>query len=123
VFLAVVVAMAIGVVLILPFGGSWLAGHTVRRRRERRLGHEESALTAAVAQTEMRAREERARVAAGLSESVLKHTAGVPRAAAEADLPGVLGSARAALTEMRTLLDDLGDPPGSEQEVSSSRSG
>jgi signal transduction histidine kinase len=111
VYLTAIIAMLTGVVLVLPFGGSWLAGHTARRRRERRSDRERIAVATAVAQTEMRARAERSRVAAGLSEAVLEHTADVPRAAAEADLPGVLAAARAALAEMRALLDGLDDRP------------
>src|SRR6185503_13447275 len=58
-------------VLALPFGGSWLAGFAARRRRQRRLDREEAAVAAVAAQAEWRARDERARVAAGLSNAVL----------------------------------------------------
>jgi signal transduction histidine kinase len=114
-YLVVVMAMVSGPALAVPFGAAWLTGRTARRRRELRQDREEGALAAALASTELRTRAERARVAAGLRAAVLTHTAGVPEAAAAADLPGVLGSARSALTGMRTLLDGL------DQEVPTSR--
>jgi signal transduction histidine kinase len=95
-------------VLAVPLGGSWLAGHLARRWRQRRLDREEGAVSQAVWHAGWRTLDERARIAAGLREAVLDHAARVPRAAEEADLPGVLDAARAALTAMRGLLDGLG---------------
>jgi len=109
-------------VLALPFGGSWLAGFAARRRRQRRLDREEAAVAAVAAQAEWRARDERARVAAGLSNAVLWHAARIPRQAEEDDLTAVLDSARASLAAMRALLDGLGSRPGTEPEVPSSSS-
>jgi signal transduction histidine kinase len=130
--------VAATVVLVLPLGGSWLAGYAAQRRRQGRLDREEGAVAVAAAQAELRARGVRARVAAGLRDAVVEHAARVPRAAEEADLAAVVGSAREALAAMRALLDGLTDRPaggttvapppalpepvGAEQEVSSSRS-
>jgi len=109
-------------VLAVPLGASWLAGSAARRRRLRRLDREEGAVAAAAAQAELRARDERARVAAGLRDAVVEHATRVPRAAEESDLAGVLHSAREALAAMRALLDGLGGPATratAEQEVPS----
>ncbi|MGK5682793.1 histidine kinase [Actinoplanes sp. URMC 104] len=108
-----VVAMALfgavcaGSVLALPFSGSWLVGWAAARRRQHRLDSEESAVHAVSAQAEARARDERARVAAGLRASVLTAAARVPEAAERDDLDGVVHEARAALAAMRALLDGL----------------
>ena len=119
--LAVLVAVfttltAIVLAPVLALG--WLAGFAARRRRQRRFDREQGAVAAAARQAEVRARDERARIAAGLRTAVLEHAARVPRAAEEEDLPGVLRSARDALTAMRALLDGMGtgeeepaDPP------------
>jgi hypothetical protein len=121
----VVMANVAGAVLALPLAGSWLAGHAARRRRQRRIDREESAVAVVAAQAEMRTRDERSRVAAGLGEAVLDHAARIPRAAEEADLEAVLDAARESLAAMRALLDGLGSrPPASHPpEVTSSPSG
>ncbi|MDT5039226.1 MAG: hypothetical protein QOE51_211 [Actinoplanes sp.] len=130
---AVVTALA-GLLLAVPLGGSWLAGYAARRRRQGRLDREEGAIAVAAAQAELRAQDERARIAAGLRHAVLAHAARVPQAAEEKDLTAVLGSAREALSAMRALLDGLSDRPppaapeqaaerAAEQEVRSSPSG
>jgi hypothetical protein len=96
------------VLLAVPYAGAWLAGRLVRQRRERRHDRERGAIAVEQMRAEARARTERARVADGLRVAVLEHAARVPRAAEEADLPGVLDAARAALAAMRGLLDALG---------------
>ncbi|MEU4423614.1 histidine kinase [Actinoplanes sp. NPDC024001] len=96
------------VLLAVPVFGCWLAGHLARRRRQRRIDREEYAVFAVAAQAELRARDERARVAAGLHTAVLEHAARVPRAADAADLPAVLNAGKDALAAMRSLLDGLG---------------
>ncbi|MGX6600722.1 sensor histidine kinase [Micromonosporaceae bacterium Da 78-11] len=112
-FLLVLALMTVvaGIALALPVGGSWLAGHLVRRRRQRRSDREDGAVAMAAAHADWQARYERARVAAGLRDAVLEHAARVPRAADQADLAGVLDAARAALNAMRSLLDGLGAWP------------
>ncbi|GID30799.1 sensor histidine kinase [Paractinoplanes brasiliensis] len=107
-----------GFVLALPFAGSWLAGFPTRRRRERRLAGEQNAVAVLSAETQLRARDERARVAAGLQAGVLSAAARVPQAAGDNDLDGVIEAARDALAAMRGLLDGLRPA----QEVSSSPS-
>ncbi|MBG0563995.1 sensor histidine kinase [Actinoplanes aureus] len=114
-------AVFAAVVLAVPVFGCWLAGHATRRRRQRRIDREEGAVVAAAAQAELRARDERARVAAGLHAAVLQHAARVPDAAEQADLPAVLAASKEALSAMRSLLDGLGPVP--DQEVSSSQPG
>nr|WP_255643361.1 histidine kinase [Actinoplanes polyasparticus] len=93
--------------LAVPFGAGWLAGWDARRRRQRRLRNEEGAVAVVSADAEQRARDERARVAAGLQTSVLAAAGRVTQAAERDDLDGVLDAARAALTAMRGLLDNL----------------
>lgn len=109
--LLVSMTVVAGLGLVPPLAGSWLAGYAARRRRQRRLDREEGAVAVVAAQAELRARDERARIAAGLRDAVVAHAARVPRAAAEADLAAVVGSAREALTAMRALLDGLNDRP------------
>ncbi|GAB1640734.1 histidine kinase [Krasilnikovia sp. MM14-A1259] len=103
-----VTALLFGGFLAVPAAASWLAGWVARRRRSRRRAREEGGVAVAMAQAALRARDERARIAAGLRDAVLHHTAAVPRAAENADLDAVLGSARQALAAMRGLLDGLG---------------
>ena len=119
------VSAVMAIALAVPVGGSWLAGYVTRRRRQHRLNQEEGAVAVAAGQAEMRARDERARVAAGLREAVVEHAARVPRAADEADLVAVLEAARQALAAMRALLDGLGErhpSAATQQEVPSSPS-
>ncbi|GAB2577495.1 hypothetical protein Aab01nite_11620 [Paractinoplanes abujensis] len=104
--------------LALPYAGSWIAGYATRRRRERRLAVEESAVAVVSAEALLRARDERARVAAGLHATVLTAAARVPQAAEQNDLDGVIVAARESLAAMRGLLDGLRPA----QEVSSSPS-
>ncbi|WP_305782463.1 sensor histidine kinase [Symbioplanes lichenis] len=106
----------IGFLLLWPAAAAWLAGHLVRRRRQRRSDREEGAVAVATAQAEQQARAERARIAAGLRGAVLHHAAEIPRAADRADLAAVVTHARAALTAMRSLLDSLGTRPAREAE-------
>ncbi|MEU4240916.1 hypothetical protein [Actinoplanes sp. NPDC026619] len=109
--------------LAAPFGGAWLAGHLVRKRRERRHDRERGLVAVEGMRAEARARHEHARIADGLRSAVLEQAARVPAAAEQADLAGVLEAARAALAAMRGLLDGLGGRPGrTEPEVSSSPS-
>ncbi|MBU2670782.1 hypothetical protein KOI35_45505 [Actinoplanes bogorensis] len=108
-------------VLGLPFAGSWLAGFLTRRRRERRLDHEARAVAVVSAEAELRARDERARVAAGLQASVLASAARVTQRADAGDLDGALDAAREALAAMRGLLDGL-RPSAAKEEVPSSPS-
>ena len=98
-----------GLLLAPFFALAWWAGFATRRRRQRRLDREQGAVAAAAWHAEVRARDERARIAAGLRTAVLDHAARLPRAADQDDLPGVLQSARDALTAMRALLDGLTD--------------
>ena len=107
----VLLAVLLAVVIAVPIGASWLAGFVSRRRRERRLLHEETAVAWTTGQAAWRARDERARVAAGLRAAVLGHAARVPQAAEAGDLAGVLSAAREALAAMRALLDGLGSRP------------
>ncbi|WP_229068632.1 sensor histidine kinase [Actinoplanes sp. DH11] len=122
VVVAVVLAMLAAVVLAAPFAGCWLTGAAARRRRERRAAREEAAVATVAAQAEQRALAERARVAAGLRDAVLRHAARVPQAADEGDLATVLEAAREALAAMRLMLDGLGPVDRRTMEVSSSPS-
>ncbi|WP_328468422.1 histidine kinase [Actinoplanes sp. NBC_00393] len=106
----------IGVLLALPVFGCWLAGRAARTRRQRRIDREEGAVLTTAAQAELRARDERARVAAGLHTAVLAHAARVPQAADQADLAGVLSASREALSAMRSLLDNLGPAKTADQQ-------
>ncbi|WP_164842415.1 sensor histidine kinase [Actinoplanes solisilvae] len=99
-------AVVAGLLLAVPITASWLAGFATRRRRQRRLDRERGAVAFVSAEAELRARDERARMAAGLRASVLDDAQKVTRAAERDDLDGVLDAARAALTSMRTLLDN-----------------
>jgi signal transduction histidine kinase len=104
-------------VAALPF---WIVGHAARRRRARRWAIEEGGVAQELEQAAYRALVERHRIAAGLQEAVLRHAAAVPGAAERGDLSGVLGSAREALTAMRSLLDGLsGRAPASGPAASS----
>ncbi|RZU54212.1 signal transduction histidine kinase [Krasilnikovia cinnamomea] len=120
----ILITALFGALYVLPMGACWLAGWAARRRRSQRHAREEGGVAAAMAQAQMRAYDERARIAAGLRDAVLRHAAEVPRAAERADLDAVVGSARQALTAMRGLLDGLGRAGAAQQheEVASSRS-
>jgi signal transduction histidine kinase len=115
--MTVVITAVLALLLALPVLAFFLAGHATRRRRERRLAHEHNAVAHATTQAEHRARDERARIAAGLHTAVLTHAARVPQAAEAGDLPGVLHAGREALAAMRSMLDTLGPvkpTPGTE---------
>ncbi|GIE94118.1 hypothetical protein Ari01nite_15830 [Paractinoplanes rishiriensis] len=107
----VLVAMVVAVLLAVPMTASVLIGAAARRRRDRRRDREEGGVHAALANAAFHAGIERARVAAGLRDAVLRHAADVPAAAERADLPGVVTAARQALSAMRALLDGLAAPP------------
>ncbi|MCO8270271.1 histidine kinase [Actinoplanes sp. TRM 88003] len=104
--------------LAVPMSGAWLAGWAARRRRDRRLENEAGAVALVSADAEQRARDERARVAAGLQASVLAAAVKVTEAADRGDLDGVHDAAKATLAAMRGLLDNLRPA----QEVPSSES-
>ncbi|MFI7544005.1 histidine kinase [Actinoplanes sp. NPDC049599] len=107
----VVLAAMVGCPVGLPMGASWLAGYLVRRRHTTIRTREHDAVAAATAQALLEAGRERARVAAGLREAVLRDTARVATAADAGDLDQVLASARTALDAMRGLLNGLRDDP------------
>ncbi|MEV4704441.1 histidine kinase [Actinoplanes sp. NPDC049316] len=108
-----ITAIVGGIPLSFPVFGAWLAGFLTRRRRERVRAREDHAVAAATAWALAEAGAERARVAAGLREAVLRDTARVPEAADRGDLEAVVSAARTALDGMRGLLKDLRDaPPG-----------
>ena len=109
-----VLALLGGVPLAFPVFGAWLAGFVVRRRRDRAQAHEDYAVASATAWALAEAGAERARVAAGLREAVLRDTARVADAADRGDLDEVLSAARTALDTMRGLLKDLRDAPAGE---------
>ncbi|GAB1692099.1 sensor histidine kinase [Krasilnikovia sp. M28-CT-15] len=118
------ITAVVGVILAVPLAGCWLAGWAARRRRYRLRTSEEGGVAAVLAQAQLRAHEERVRIAAGLRDAVLRHAAEVPRAAERADLDAVVGSARQALTAMRSLLDGLSHSAAARQEeVGSSQCG
>ncbi|WP_067484118.1 sensor histidine kinase [Actinomadura hibisca] len=105
--------LAFGTLLLLPF---WAWGRTVARGRRR---WEASALETMAARTGAAVMAERHRVAIGLRGTVLEHTARLVRTA-EAGLDGEAGNAdtaltevaehaRAALVDMRALLDAMRD--------------
>ncbi|GIM90818.1 sensor histidine kinase [Paractinoplanes toevensis] len=110
IFIAAFLAGVVAVLLAVPAGLSWLAGHLERGRRDRRHAREEGRVEAVLFRAADHARGERARVAAGLRDAVLQHAAQIPAAAARDDLPAVVAAARHALAAMRALLDGLGRP-------------
>ncbi|UQU61428.1 histidine kinase [Couchioplanes caeruleus] len=112
-----IMAIVGGIPLSLPVSGAWLAGFLARRRRERVRAREDHAVAAATAWALVEAGAERARVAAGLREAVLRDTARVPEAADRGDLDAVVGAARTALDGMRGLLNDLRDAPAGEDQA------
>lgn len=89
---------------------AWALGSAARWRRNRVVGREDVAVTAAVAAAEAEAAAERARLVGGLREQVLRQTDRVVDAADRGDPDEVLAAARAALAAMRELLTAL-DPP------------
>ncbi|AGZ43232.1 histidine kinase [Actinoplanes friuliensis] len=116
---AVIVIMAI--VTGIPFGltvtAAWLAGYLARRRHTRVLTQEYDAVAASTFHAIAAAGAERARVAAGLREAVLRDTERVATAAADGDLDQVLESARAALDAMRGLLNGLREEPDANRDA------
>jgi signal transduction histidine kinase len=110
------------VMFLIPAFGVWLPAFLARRRRERRIYREWSAVAGATAQASLMAMHERARIATGLRQAVLHHAARVPDAADAGDLDGVVTSARAALAAMRALLDSLSGKARRDEEVTSSAS-
>ncbi|WP_242903743.1 sensor histidine kinase [Actinomadura terrae] len=107
--------LAAACLVTVPFMAAvWAWGAAVARRSRR---WESTALDAASARTGEAVHAERTRVAAGLSGTVLERTARLTRAAeaglaggdgeARAALDVVAGQARAALTDMRGLLESL----------------
>ncbi|GID54320.1 hypothetical protein Aco03nite_027240 [Actinoplanes couchii] len=104
----------LGLLMAVPALIFWLFGSAARRRRDRRHALEEGGVATALIQATHRAMAERHRIAAGLHRDVLRHAADVPAAAVRGDISGVLASARAALTAMRSLLDKEVSPSASE---------
>ncbi|MFG1928169.1 sensor histidine kinase [Cryptosporangium sp. NPDC048952] len=102
-----IIAAVIALVAVVP----WAIGFAVRLRRDRIVGREDGAVTAAVAAAEQEARVERARLVAGLREQVLQQTDRVVVAADRGDPDEVLAAARAALAAMRELLTALDSAP------------
>ena len=93
--------------LAVPLGAAWLTGWLVRRRRARITGNEEEWMAWSAHHASVAASAERARIAEGLGEAVLRHTEGMIGAAERGSLDGTLTEARAALAAMRDLLRDL----------------
>jgi signal transduction histidine kinase len=93
----------------------WGAGAGVRARRMRVLAREDTALTDSVRHATLVAEAERRRVAVGLREAVLDHTARVVTSATHRRLDEIAGEARAALEAMRELLHQLSDEGETEQ--------
>lgn len=96
--------------LAVPLGTAWLAGWLVRRRRARVTGNEEEWMAWSAHHASVAATAERARIADGLGEKVLRHTELMIHAAETGSLGGTLTEARAALAAMRDLLRDLRAP-------------
>ncbi|MEV6600814.1 histidine kinase [Actinoplanes sp. NPDC051346] len=113
-FLLVFVTGVCGIPLAVPLLAAWLIGFLVRHRRDQDRARQHHAVAAATAWALHDAGAERARVAAGLREAVLRDTALVADAADRGDLDEVLTSARAALDGMRGLLNDLREAPSGE---------
>jgi signal transduction histidine kinase len=111
VVLAPFMGVLVGVVLLPFVAGTWAGGVLVRTRRQDLLNREHGAVAMVTAQAIAQARDERARVAAGLHHAVLEHAGRVPQAAENGDLAAVLASARAALAAMRALLAGLREAP------------
>ncbi|MET0493130.1 MAG: histidine kinase [Actinoplanes sp.] len=109
--LAAFTGVFVGVVLLPFVAGTWAGGIVARTRRQNLLSREHGAVAMVTAQAIAQARDERARVAAGLHHAVLEHAGRVPQAAEHGDLAAVLASARAALAAMRALLAGLREPP------------
>ncbi len=101
------IAAAITAVAAVP----WAVGFAVRLRRDRIVGREDGAVTAAVSAAEREARAERSRLVGGLREQVLRQTDRVVLAADRGDPDEVLAAARAALAAMRELLTALDPAP------------
>ncbi|MFI7498798.1 histidine kinase [Streptomyces sp. NPDC049687] len=87
----------------------WGAGAAVRARRLRVLAREDTAVTDSVRRAAVLAEAERRRVAVGLRDAVLDHTARVVTSAADRRLDDVASAAREALEAMRELLHRLSD--------------
>lgn len=107
---AALIAVITGLTLAVPVGGAWLAGWLVRRRRSRVTGNEREWLAWSAHHTAAAAAAERARIADGLGDAVLRRTGDMIAAAERGDLDDVLVAARDALGAMRGLLQDLRGP-------------
>lgn len=115
--LAVLIALAMGLVICLFLAPVWGAGVAVRGRRLRVLAREDSELADSVRQAEAAAEDERRRLAVSLQDAVLRRTAGVVELARQGRLDEVAAEARAALAAMRELLHSLGDAEASRQRL------
>ncbi|MFJ8142920.1 histidine kinase [Streptomyces sp. NPDC096013] len=115
--LAVLVALAMGLVICLFLAPVWVAGVAVRGRRLRVLAREDSELADSVRQAEAAAEDERRRLAVSLQDAVLRRTAGVVELARQGRLDEVAAEARSALAAMRELLHSLGDAEASRQRL------
>ncbi|GLY95058.1 hypothetical protein Acsp02_23130 [Actinoplanes sp. NBRC 103695] len=93
--------------LAVPLGAAWLTGWLVRRRRARITGNEDEWMAWSAHHASVAASAERARIAEGLGEAVLRHTEGMIGAAERGSLDATVAEARAALAAMRDLLRDL----------------
>ncbi|MGQ4434714.1 histidine kinase [Streptomyces sp. SAS_260] len=115
--LAVLIALAMGLVICLFLAPVWAAGVAVRGRRLRVLAREDSELADSVRQAEAAADDERRRLAVSLQDAVLRRTAGVVELARQGRLDEVAAEARAALAAMRELLHSLGDAEASRRRL------
>jgi signal transduction histidine kinase len=111
-----VAAIAAGFLLMMVFLALWLIGLLPRYRRENTLDGELRQIAAAEAWARAAAHHERHRIAAGLREAVLQHTAEVEAAALRGDLDAVVAGARAALAAMRGLLNGLRPADGAQRD-------
>ena len=105
--LLILFSLLFALVMAVPLGLAWLTGWLVRRRRARVTSNEEEWLAWSAHYASVAANAERARIAEGLSEAVLRHTEDMIGAAERGSLAEVQTGARAALAAMRDLLRDL----------------
>ncbi|MFG1606672.1 histidine kinase [Actinoplanes sp. NPDC049265] len=105
--LLLIFTLMFALIMAVPLGLGWLAGWFVRRRRAQVTTNEEEWIAWSAHHASMAATAERARIADGLSEAVLRHTERMIEAAERGALGEVMTEARAALAAMRGLLRDL----------------
>ncbi|MET8026815.1 histidine kinase [Streptomyces avermitilis] len=113
----VVIIVPMGLLMCPLYALMWGVGLAVRSRRLSVLARDDWALAHSAWQAETAAEAERRRLAARLSDAVVRRTAALVELARQGRLDDVAAAARSALAAMRELLHSLGDGEAPERRL------